>query len=148
MLQRLPVGIQTFAKLREGDFLYVDKTEHIHHLLDKAGYYFLSRPRRFGKSLLLSTIKEIYQGNRALFQGLWIENHWDWGKVHPVILLSINKLDYQGLGLEMALQQAMHTCAAEHQLQLEGTTAKSLFAELLEKLAKQQVYVGLAHIRL
>ncbi len=137
MLQRLPVGIQTFAKLREGNYLYVDKTEHIHNLLDRAGYYFLSRPRRFGKSLLLSTIKAIYQGNRALFSGLWIENQWDWNKVHPVILLSINKLDYQRLGLETALQQAMHTCAAEYQVQLTSTTLKNLFAELLEKLANQ-----------
>ncbi|MEN9424881.1 MAG: hypothetical protein RL122_2264, partial [Pseudomonadota bacterium] len=72
MLQSLPVGIQTFDKLRQDNYLYVDKTQAIHNLLTgKAGYFFLSRPRRFGKSLLLSTIKEIYQGNRALFDGLW-----------------------------------------------------------------------------
>jgi hypothetical protein len=69
MLQRLPVGIQTFSELRSRDCLYVDKTEAIHHLLTMGKYFFLSRPRRFGKSLLLSTIKEIYQSNRALFDG-------------------------------------------------------------------------------
>ncbi len=71
MLQRLPVGIQTFSELRNRDCLYVDKTETIAQLLNQGKYFFLSRPRRFGKSLLLSTIKEISQGNRALFEGLW-----------------------------------------------------------------------------
>jgi hypothetical protein len=139
MLQRLPVGIQTFEKLRQDNYLYVDKTQAIHNLLmGKAGYFFLSRPRRFGKSLLLSTIKEIYQGNRVLFDGLWIADQWDWSKTHPVIHLSINKLDYQGLGLETALQQTLEAIAAQHHLALVSTTLKNVFAELLEKLAKQQ----------
>jgi hypothetical protein len=117
----------------------VDKTQAIHNLLmGKAGYFFLSRPRRFGKSLLLSTIKEIYQGNRVLFDGLWIADQWDWSKTHPVIHLSINKLDYQGLGLETALQQTLEAIAAQHHLALVSTTLKNVFAELLEKLAKQQ----------
>lgn len=137
MLQRLPVGIQTFSELREGNYLYVDKTAAIQRLITQGKYFFLSRPRRFGKSLLLSTIKSIYQGRRDLFSDLWIEHQRDWGKVNPVIHLSINKLDYQGLGLELALQQAMHTCAAEYQVQLISTTLKNLFAELLEKLAGQ-----------
>lgn len=138
MLQRLPVGIQTFSELRERDCLYVDKTEAIQRLLCKGKYFFLSRPRRFGKSLLLSTIKEIYQGNRALFDGLWIADQWDWSKTHPVIHLSINKLDYQGLGLETALQQTLEAIATQHGLTLVSTTLKNVFAELLEKLAKQQ----------
>jgi hypothetical protein len=85
MLQKLPIGIQTFRKIREEDYLYVDKTERIHHLITSGGYFFLSRPRRFGKSLTLSTIKEIYSGSRQLFQGLWIEDRWDWQKIHPVL---------------------------------------------------------------
>ena len=135
--QRLPVGIQTFSELRENNYLYIDKTEQIQQLLNKGKYFFLSRPRRFGKSLLLSTIKEIYQGNRDLFTGLWIADHWDWNKTHPVIHLSINKLDYQGLGLATALQQTLENLAAQHQITLVSTTLKSVFAELLEKLAKQ-----------
>lgn len=138
MLQRLPVGIQTFAKLIQGNYLYVDKTEAIYNLIsNKAGYYFLSRPRRFGKSLLLSTINEIYQGNRTLFAGLWIEDEWDWGRVHPVLHLSINKLDYQGLGLDKALQHALHEFAQSYQVTLQGATLKTLFSELLEKIAAQ-----------
>ena len=135
--QRLPVGIQTFSELRENNYLYIDKTERIHQLLNNGKYFFLSRPRRFGKSLLLSTIKEIYQGNRALFDGLWIADHWDWNKTHPVIHLSINKLDYQGLGLATALQQTLENLATQHQITLVSSTLKSVFAELLEKLAKQ-----------
>lgn len=137
MLQRLPVGIQTFSELRSRDCLYVDKTEAIRQLITMGKYFFLSRPRRFGKSLLLSTIKEIYQGNRTLFDGLWIADQWDWNKVHPVIHLSINKLDYHGLGLDAALQQALYECANQYQVELHNRTLKTLFAELLEKLAKQ-----------
>jgi len=72
-MKKLPVGIQTFSKIREEDYLYVDKTEQIHRLITSGAYYFLSRPRRFGKSLTLSTIREIYEGNKALFDGLWIK---------------------------------------------------------------------------
>ena len=75
MLQKLPIGIQTFSDIINDDNLYVDKTEVIHRLLTSGKYFFLSRPRRSGKSLTLSTIKSIYQGERALFAGLWIEEH-------------------------------------------------------------------------
>jgi hypothetical protein len=136
-LPNLPIGIQDFEKLRTDGLLYVDKTQHIHRLLNSAGYFFLSRPRRFGKSLTLSTIRAIYEGKRELFQGLWIENQWDWHKRHPVIHLSINKLDYQGVGLEVALQQALQAYAAHYQVPVYKTTAKSLFAEVLEKIAQQ-----------
>lgn len=85
MLQKLPIGIQTFQEIRKEDFLYVDKTEAIHRLLTAGDYFFLSRPRRSGKSLTLSTIKSIYTGQSELFTWLWIEEQWDWEKVHPVI---------------------------------------------------------------
>lgn len=83
MKQALPIGIQEFHKIRERNFLYVDKTEVIYRLVSRGSYFFLSRPRRFGKSLTLSTIKELYKGRKELFQGLWVENHWNWEKVHP-----------------------------------------------------------------
>ena len=107
--QRLPIGIQTFSELRNRDCLYVDKTAGIAQLLNQGKYFFLSRPRRFGKSLLLSTIKEIYQGNRALFTGLWVEDQWDWGRVHPVIHLSFASMGYRTLGLEAALEAELQT---------------------------------------
>ncbi len=96
MRMPMPVGIQDFKSLREGGYLYIDKTERIYSLLPK-GYketakfppYFLSRPRRFGKSLLLSTIRYLFEGEKDLFKGLWIYDKWDWSELYPVILVSM-----------------------------------------------------------
>lgn len=89
-----PIGIQTFEKLRDGGFVYVDKTEYIQKIVSGSGYYFLSRPRRFGKSLLLSTIEAFFKGKRRLFSGLAIEkyNH-DWLE-YPVIHIDLNSKNY------------------------------------------------------
>ncbi len=87
-MRKYPIGLQDFRKIREGGFLYVDKTRLTHTLIESGSYYFLSRPRRFGKSLLLSTIKEIVSGSKELFKGLWIEDRWNWEQKHPVIHIS------------------------------------------------------------
>lgn len=90
---RYPIGIQNFQKLREGGFVYVDKTMYIMRLLEGAGYYFLSRPHRFGKSLLLSTMQAYFEGKRNLFKGLAIDTDMvDW-RPRPVFSLSFNTLD-------------------------------------------------------
>ena len=89
--RRLPIGLQTFRELREEDCYYVDKTGFIARLLDEGKHYFLSRPRRFGKSLLLDTLKELFEGNQPLFAGLHIYDRWDWSVRHPVI-----RLDFGG----------------------------------------------------
>ncbi len=86
--KKLPIGIQTFAKMREDTHYYVDKTPLILRMLEEGTHYFLSRPRRFGKSLLLDTIKELFEGNLALFEGLYAEQHWDWSITNPVVRLS------------------------------------------------------------
>ena len=85
---RLPIGIQSFRRLRERDCYYVDKTTLISQLIDEGDHYFLSRPRRFGKSLLLDTIDELFSCNEELFVNLDIHDEWDWSKPHPVIRLS------------------------------------------------------------
>ena len=72
-LRKLPIGIQTFEKIREGNYLYVDKTEFVWKIASAAIPYFLSRPRRFGKSLLISTFEAYFQGRKDLFHGLAIE---------------------------------------------------------------------------
>ncbi|MCB0596967.1 MAG: AAA family ATPase [Lewinellaceae bacterium] len=82
-MKKLPIGLQDFRGLREGDNLYIDKTPHIYKLVESGKYYFLSRPRRFGKSLTLSTIKELFRGSRELFDDLWVEERWDWTEQHP-----------------------------------------------------------------
>ena len=86
--KKLPIGIQTLSTLIEGGYYYVDKTALALKLIEEGNYYFLSRPRRFGKSLFLDTLKEIFEGNQPLFQGLHIHERWDWTRRHPVIRLS------------------------------------------------------------
>ena len=88
--KQLPIGIQHFPTIRQGEFYYVDKTPHIRDLVDQGRYYFLSRPRRFGKSLLVDTLGELFKGNEPLFQGLNIHDHWDWSIQHPVVRLSFD----------------------------------------------------------
>ena len=105
--RRLPIGIQTFRKIREENCYYVDKTAYIRRLLDEGGHYFLSRPRRFGKSLFLDTCKELFEGNQPLFDGLDIHEHWDWSVRHPVVRLDFSSGNYQGsedLRTEVAAQ--------------------------------------------
>ena len=88
-LKRLPVGIQTFEKIRENDMLYIDKTEYIWNMIHLSNYIFLSRPRRFGKSLLVSTLQAYYEGRKDLFKGLFIETvEKDWTE-YPVLRLSM-----------------------------------------------------------
>ena len=96
--RRLPIGIQTFRNIREADAYYVDKTPWIGRLLDEGSHYFLSRPRRFGKSLLLDTMKELFEGNEPLFRGLAIHDRWDWSVRRPVVRLSFGSGDYSEPG--------------------------------------------------
>ena len=91
--RRLPIGIQTFRKVREENCYYVDKTAFIERLVASGTHYFLSRPRRFGKSLFLDTLKELFEGNEALFKGLHVHAGWTWGEPHPVV-----RLDFAGGG--------------------------------------------------
>jgi len=89
-MKNLPIGIQTFRKIIEKDYLYIDKTKEAYELVTNYQYAFLSRPRRFGKSLLISTIKEIFEGNQELFKGLYIYDKWDWEDKYPVIKISFS----------------------------------------------------------
>ncbi len=136
-MQVLPLGIQTFSEIIERDNLYVDKTQHIHALLGAGKYFFLSRPRRFGKSLLLSTIKSIYLGRKDLFKGLWIENKWDWEQVHPVIHLGFSSMGYREIGLEAAISRRIQEQARDLNIRLTVEGASGLFYELIQKTAKQ-----------
>ena len=90
-MQNLPVGISTLAQIRQNDYVYVDKTQHVVNLAHQGKYYFLSRPRRFGKSLLVDTLKQAFMGRRELFEGLYLQNHWDWSVEHPVIHLDFSR---------------------------------------------------------
>ena len=96
---RLPIGIQTFREIREGGFYYVDKTGFAKRLVEEGKHYFLSRPRRFGKSLFLDTLKELFEGNEPLFRGLEIHADRDWSERHPVVRLSWGGADFRSTPL-------------------------------------------------
>jgi Predicted AAA-ATPase/PD-(D/E)XK nuclease superfamily len=134
-MKNLPIGIQSFKELRTRDCVYVDKTAYVHRLATTGKYYFLSRPRRFGKSLLVSTLKELYRGNRAVFGGLWIEPRWDGGRVRPVLHFSFDQYGYGEVGLAEVLKTTLRGMAAEAGLSLAATDLKGMFAELIGALA-------------
>ena len=138
MKQKLPVGIQSFDKVRNGQFLYVDKTELIFRLLRTGSYYFLSRPRRFGKSLLLSTIKSLFKGHKELFRELWIEDKWDWDRIHPVIHISFSSIGYKELGLENAIEIQLQKIANDYGFELSSTTVSQQFKELVQHLGQEK----------
>lgn len=133
---RLPIGIQDFAKLRGDGYAYVDKTEHIYRCIRQAPYLFYSRPRRFGKSLTVATLNELYRRRRELFEGLWIEDHWDWdAPPNPVIWLKTASVNYQGKPLGEALSEMLAKIGADYGLTLASSNdAKSTFTELIQQL--------------
>ena len=90
-MKKLSIGISDFKELIEGSYIYVDKTEYIHKLINSGKYYFLSRPRRFGKSLLISTVEYLFKGKKELFKGLYIQDKFNWEEVYPVIRIDFSK---------------------------------------------------------
>lgn len=91
-LQKLPVGIQTFKDIRQDDYLYIDKTDIAYDIIDNYRYVFLSRPRRFGKSLFMDTIHNIFEAKKEYFKDLAIEDKWDWDISYPVIKIAFGKV--------------------------------------------------------
>ena len=84
-MKRLPIGITTLQSIKKDNCYYVDKTHFVKKLVDNGKYFFLSRPRRFGKSLFVDTLKQAFLGNKQLFEGLYLEKNWDWSVKYPVI---------------------------------------------------------------
>ena len=135
-MQKLPIGEQSFKNLREENNVDVDKTRQIYDLLHTGKFVFLSRPRRFGKSLLTTTLQELFRGNKARFQGLWIEDKIDW-QPRPVILINFNDLNYLEKSLAIALDEYMDRLAAEHDVVLTAPDYKTKFQELITRLSQQ-----------
>ncbi len=134
----MPIGVQDFKKLRtdEKGYLYIDKTEEIYRLLTTSSVVFLSRPRRFGKSLLLSTIRYLFEGERELFEGLWIHNRWDWDKRYPVIMISMPECGGRE-ELEVLLRDKLRLMCEREKVFTSSEHPSSLFAELIQKLAEK-----------
>ena len=142
-MKNLPIGLQTLPALRERNCVYVDKTQMIESLVSKGIYYFLSRPRRFGKSLLISTMKELFLGHKDMFKDTWAYDHWDWSKINPVIHFSFDKMPYPALGLDGAILQDIKFKAEEQGVELISEDIKSAFNELIEKVFKKHGKIAL-----
>ncbi|WP_069472940.1 ATP-binding protein [Candidatus Marithrix sp. Canyon 246] len=136
-MKKLPIGIQTFSEIITENYLYVDKTKEITELLQGGKYLFLSRPRRFGKSLLISTLSEIFSGNQELFQGLYIYDKIDW-QSYPVIIIDFNKISYTNDEVfKTSLLSFLDEIATTYDIVLSKSFIKDKFGELIEKISKK-----------
>ena len=133
-MKGLPIGKQHLGQLIEQNLIYIDKTPLIYRMVEEGRSYFLSRPRRFGKSLLVDTLKNIFLGNRNLFEGLWIYDKIEWQE-HPVIHLDFSAIDYEGLGLTKAIMDELDSIARSYELTLHKESAKGKLKELITQLA-------------
>ncbi len=136
-MKNLPIGIQTFHEIidKEKNYIYIDKTNLALNLINSGKYYFLSRPRRFGKSLFLDTLKDIFEGKKELFEGLHIYDKWDWETSYPVIKISF------GGGVTQSVEDLNKSILYiiddnQERLELEcgyKDDVKSCFMELIKK---------------
>ena len=134
-MKKIYLGESDFTKLRERDGLYVDKTERIYDMIQYSHYLFLSRPRRFGKSLLVSTLAALFEGKKELFKGLWIEDKWKW-EAYPIIRLDFSKLEegYALEDLDDSLVAIFEEYAELYDIKLRGKKPPTLFDSLISKL--------------
>ena len=136
--RKLPIGIQDFEKIRTEGFLYVDKTEYVHSLAQSGVPYFLSRPRRFGKSLFLSTLRAYFEGKKELFEGLKIaelekENNDAWQK-YPVFYIDFNKMNFrEDRALEAVLDEHVRSWEALYGDQRADRSIEERFRYVIEK---------------
>lgn len=138
-MKKLPIGIQTFEKIIKENYLYIDKTKQIYNFMNSGDYFFLSRPRRFGKSLLVSTLKEIFSGNKELFKNLWIsKSEYVWQE-YPIILLDFSTIGHStpeelkaSLSWELSNIASLYEVEIDHLPSIE-TTLKALVYKLAKK---------------
>jgi len=135
-MKKLPLSLQTFEKIIKDDCLYVDKTKDIYRLITWGDYIFISRPRRFGKSLMVSILKEIFSGNKELFKGLYIYNKIKWEK-YPVIHLDFTEIDYRDSNeLRSSLLLFLNKISNDYNLNVSGEGFKTCFHSVIENLYK------------
>ena len=133
--QKLPIGIQTFSEIRQGGYYYVDKTSLALDMVENGKHYFLSRPRRFGKSLLLDTLKELFEGNKALFEDLYAQDQWDWSIQYPVLRFSFGRKNYNNeKSLIESLDQQLTRFEQSFDTKRQFDDAGSRFADLIDNI--------------
>ncbi|MCD8525016.1 MAG: ATP-binding protein [Gammaproteobacteria bacterium] len=143
MVKKFPIGLSTLKDMRDG-YYYVDKTPFVYTLANSGKYYFLSRPRRFGKSLLLDTIKQAFLGNQDVFNDLYLEHHWDWSKKYPVIHIAFtsNQPNTINYGLEDKLKAQLQMNAENYGISLRGESYSDQFGFLVKDLYIQHQETG------
>jgi len=135
-----PLGDPDFRSIRENNFYYVDKTKYLKTLIKEGKYYFLSRPRRFGKSLLVSTLKNLFKGEKELFKDLHIYDHWNWSKKHPVIRISFDGLCDTPESIKEAITDQLEIATEDAGVdasEFEGRTPSSYLRKLVYRLYKK-----------
>ena len=140
-MKKLGLGIQDLSEFKQRNFIYVDKTESIYKLTDDGKYYFFSRPRRFGKSLLVNTIKDLFECNKELFEDTRIYDKWDWEDKYTVIKLSFTAIDYRKQGLEEALEICLDELGDDYGIKYRHNSYPGKFLELIKKLGQEKPVV-------
>ncbi|HMY68766.1 MAG TPA: AAA family ATPase, partial [Leptospiraceae bacterium] len=142
IMKNLPIGRQSFKDIRERNEVYVDKTRYLYALVKNGGVFFLSRPRRFGKSLLISTLNEIFLGNKEAFSGLWMENSdYDWKK-YPIIRIDFSKQKAKNTEqLERFIKEQLDYIAEDYGIRLTHQEYFSRFDQLIQLLSKESKIV-------
>ena len=134
-VKKLPLGIQSFKEIASQDYIYIDKTQYIYQLLNDARYYFLSRPRRFGKSLLLDTINAVFEGDKHLFKGLRIYDSDYNFESHPVLKLDLSNISNESPdALKESLLSALKKRVRIEKLDIDERIPSDLFKHLIEDL--------------
>ena len=139
-MKKYPIGIQSFEKIRSSNFYYVDKTEFVYNLVTEgSGYYFLSRPRRFGKSLFLDTLHQAFAGKKEYFKGLFLENNWNWDEQFPVLHISFGAGVLRDIdSLNSRFNYLLSRFAEEYKVELKQKNISDRFDELVRKISAKQ----------
>ncbi|MCP4346213.1 MAG: ATP-binding protein [Desulfobacterales bacterium] len=138
-MKKLPLGVQALETIKNDNCLYVDKTKHIFRMTNEGMFYFLARPRRFGKSLLVSVLKCLFQGSKELFEGMWIaeNDRWEW-KEHPVIITDFNEIPRSSPEkLEQGISLNLSYIAEKYGISLKTGFIETQFRELVTELKKK-----------
>lgn len=133
-MKKYPIGIQDFEVLRKNNYLYIDKTMYLEKLFNISKYYFLSRPRRFGKSLFINTLEALIEGKKELFEGLYIANKWDWSKSNPVIKIGFNGISHKEKGLYNAINDRLDEIAVAYKVEIDEKSISAKFQKLIIQL--------------
>ncbi|MDR3303438.1 MAG: AAA family ATPase, partial [Treponema sp.] len=140
-MKKLPIGLQDFKEIITEGYAYVDKTRYIHTMLTQGKNYFMSRPRRFGKTLTVSTLHYLFKGEKELFKDTWIYDQWDF-KPHPVIRMSMTELTNESPeSVRSSLAHQLKQRYAAYGLEYDNVDYKQLFSSLIKKLSAREKVV-------